>query len=69
MNLPLRYLRWAPDRAAPFTEAAFGHREKWMALESRAVALVLVDVWNIGWGPAPLVADIPLRGATVRKRL
>jgi Isochorismatase family len=60
MNLALRYLRWAPDRAVPFTEAAFGHREKWVALEPRAVALVLVDVWNIGWGPAPLVADIPL---------
>src|SRR4051794_20194259 len=23
MDLPLRYLRWAPDRAASFTEAAF----------------------------------------------
>jgi hypothetical protein len=39
-----------------------------VALEPRAVALVLVDVQHIGWGPAPLVADIPLIGATVRKR-
>ena len=68
MDLPLRYLHWAPDHAAPFTEAAFGHREKWVALEPRAVALVLLDVWNIGWGPAPLIVDIPLTGATVRKQ-
>lgn len=53
--IPLAYTRWGPTPGEPFTEASFTRRTIAKTFAADEVALVLVDLWNLGWGPAPLV--------------
>ncbi len=51
--IPLAYTRWGPTPGEPFTEASFTRRTIAKTFAADEVALVLVDLWNLGWGPAP----------------
>lgn len=57
-RIPLAYTRWGPSPGEPFTEASFTRRTVEKTFRAGEVALVLVDIWNLGWGPAPLVPEL-----------
>ncbi len=57
--LPLAYTPRAPQPGEPFTEAFFTRRTFVRSFCRHEVALVLVDLWNLGWAEGPLVMDDP----------
>jgi len=58
MRLPVRQYRCYPPPGAEYDESAFGHVSRVLDLEPAAVALITVDLWNMGWGDEPLVPEL-----------
>ena len=59
--LKLQYIR-AYAEGDDFTEANFQHEQVPFDLEPKCVALVLVDVWNLGFGQRPLIPEVGFFG-------
>lgn len=57
-HIPLAYTRWGPSPGEPFTEASFTRRTIEQTFDPGEVALVLVDLWNLGWGLTPLLPEV-----------
>ena len=56
LRLPVQYIR-AYAEGDQFVEENFHHRQAALEVPAAEVALVLVDVWNLGFGDQPLVAE------------
>jgi len=58
MRLPVRQYRCYPRPGAEYDESAFGHEHRVLDLDPAAIALITVDLWNMGWGVEPLVPEL-----------
>lgn len=55
---PARLHALGPSPGEPFTEASFTRRTIEQTFDPGEVALVLVDLWNLGWGLTPLLPEV-----------
>ena len=55
-EIPARYTRLNPAEGEELTEKNFRHYERQMSFDPSEIALVLVDLWNHGWGPEPMTS-------------
>jgi nicotinamidase-related amidase len=58
MHLPIRYVKLYPDAGKELDESSFEHHEAVLSYPMEQSALVLVDFWNLMWGPEPIVPEL-----------
>src|SRR6266581_9777404 len=56
--LPIRYVKLYPDAGKELDESNFEHHEAVLSYPVEQSALVLVDFWNLMWGPEPIVPEL-----------
>jgi nicotinamidase-related amidase len=57
-KLPVRHYRCYPLPGQEYDERNFGHVYRAQELDPAATALVTVDLWNMNYGPEPLVPEL-----------
>lgn len=58
IQLPIRYVQLYPDPGKELAESNFEHHEAVLSFPLEQSALVLVDFWDLMWGPEPIVPEL-----------
>jgi nicotinamidase-related amidase len=58
IHLPIRYVQLYPDAGKDLEESSFAHHEAVLSFPLEQSALVLVDFWDLMWGPEPIVPEL-----------
>ena len=58
LHLPVRYVQLYPTPGKELDEGNFEHHEAVLSIPANECALVLVDFWDLMWGPEPIVPEL-----------